>query len=175
MKRSSFSSHVEGYICAIQEEELQTNALKAKRAKESEISPICRLCKHNKETIQHVIASCPRLSASMYLPLRHNKVANIIYQNLVSKSRTTDRQPIYDVYSDKNVEIWWDTKIEALKKCEHDKPDIVMWKKAEKVCYVIDIKVGLDVNIDKNIKEKLDNYLHLTVSRVEEAIQRLFV
>ena len=30
------------------------------------------------------------------------------------------------------------------------------------MCYVIDVRVGLDVNIDKNIKEKLDNYLQLT-------------
>ena len=32
--------------------------------------------------MQHIIASCPNLSASMYLHLRHNKVANVIYQNI---------------------------------------------------------------------------------------------
>ena len=32
--------------------------------------------------MQHIIASCPNLSASMYLPLRHSKVANVIYQNM---------------------------------------------------------------------------------------------
>ena len=37
-----------------------------------------------------------------------------------------------------------------------------MWKKSEKICYVIDVCVGLDVNIDKNISMKLDNYLPLT-------------
>ena len=98
----------------------------------------------------------------MYLPLRHNKVANIIYQNLVTKNSTSERQPIQDVYTDENIEIWWDTKINTLRKCEHNKPDIVLWKKKDKMCYVIDVRVGLDVNIDKNIKEKLDNYLQLT-------------
>ena len=162
MKKSSFSSHVEGYICAIQEEELQTNALKAKRMKDSEVNPFCRLCKCNKETIQHVIACCPRLSASMYLPLRHNKVANIIYQNIVYKSANKDRQPIQTIYTDDDIEVWWDTKIQTLTPCQHNKPDIILWKKDDKMCYVIDICICLDVNIDKNINMKLDNYLPLT-------------
>ena len=46
--------------------------------------------------------------------------------------------------------------------CPHNKPDIVLWKKDEKKCHVIDICVGLDVNIDKNISMKLDHYLPLT-------------
>ena len=162
MKKSSFSSHVEGYICAIQEEELQTNALKQKREPDSNISPQCRLCKNNKETIQHVIAGCSRLSASMYLPLRHNKVANIVYQSIIQKSTNGNRHPVQDIYVDDNIEVWWDKKISTLTPCTHNKPDIVLWKKNEKKCHVIDICVGLDVNIDKNISMKQDHYLPLT-------------
>ena len=110
--------------------------------------------------IQHVIASCPRLSAAMYLPLRHNKVANIIYQNLITKSTNADRQPIQEVYTDDNKEIWCDTKIDTLTTCKHNKPDI-LWKKSEKMCYIIDVRAGLDVNIDKIIALKLDSYLPL--------------
>ena len=162
MKKSSFSSHVEGYICAIQEEELQTNALKAKRMPESNTNPLCRLCKNSKETIQHVIACCPRLSASMYLPIRHNKVANIVYQNIIKKSTKGDRHPIQDVFVSDDIEVWWDKKITTLSPCPHNKPDIVLWKKDEKKCHIIDICVCLDVNIDKNISMKQDNYLPLT-------------
>ena len=163
MKKSSFSSHVEGYICAIQEEELQTNALKAKRTPENDVNPLCRLCKGSKETIQHVVASCPRLSASMYLPFRHNKVANIVYQKILQNSNKEERHPIQDVYVDDNIEVWWDKKVETLTPCPHNKPDIVLWKKGEKKCHVIDICVGLDVNIDKNISMKNDHYLPLTM------------
>ena len=162
MKKSSFSSHVEGFICAIQEEELQTNALKAKRSPESNTNPLCRLCKGSRETIQHVIASCPRLSASMYLPIRHNKVASIVYQSIIRKSTQGDRHQIQEIYSDDNIEVWWDKKVTTLSPCHHNKPDIVLWKKDEKKCHVIDISVGLDVNIDRNITMKLDNYLPLT-------------
>ena len=54
-----------------------------------------------------------------------------------------------------------DTKIKTLVKLEHDRPDIVLWKKKELKCYIMDICVCLDVNIDKNIKQKLDSYLPL--------------
>ena len=162
MKKSTFTSHVEGYLCAIQEEEIFTNALRTKRMKEDPTKANCRLCKTNKETIQHIIAACPRLSVSMYLPWRHNKVANVVYQHIHPKADEKTRQPITEFYANEDVEIWWDTKIKTLLKLEHDKPDIVLWKKKESVCYVMDICVCLDVNIDKNIKLKLDHYLPLT-------------
>ena len=161
MKRSTFSSHVEGYLCAIQEEEIMTRAMKAKRLKGDE-NPNCRLCKNNKETIQHVVAACPMLSASMYLPMRHNKVCNIVYQNIVQKDDTRKRQPIQSYYANEECEIWWDRKIETLTSCKHNKPDIVLWRLSEKKCYVIDICVCMDVNIEKNIQTKKDNYLPLT-------------
>ena len=134
MKRSTFSSHVEGYLCAIQEEEIFTNALKSRRVKDVEVDANCRRCRNSKETIQHVVAACPRLSASMYLPWCHNKVANIIYQNVIPKNDGNKRQPIRESFANTDIEIWWDRKIKTLKKCEHDKPDIVLWKKDEKSC-----------------------------------------
>ena len=124
LKKSTFSSHVEGYLCAIQEEEISTNALKAKRSNEEQIDARCRLCKKDKESIQHVIAGCPRLSASMYLPWCHNKVANVVYQNIHPKTDEKTRQPITEFYANDDVEIWWDTKIQTLQKLEHCKPDI---------------------------------------------------
>ena len=44
---------------------------------------------------------------------------------------------------------------------EHDKPDIVLWKREERKCFIIDICVCLDVNIDKNIELKQNYYLPL--------------
>ena len=161
LKKSTFSSHVEGYLCAVQEEEIFTNALKAKRLNEDPAKANCRLCKTNKESIQHIIAACPRLSVSMYLPWRHNKVANVVYQAIHPKADERTRQPITEVYSSNEVEIWWDTKIKTLTKLEHDRPDIVLWKRKESKCYIMDVCVCLDVNIDKNIKHKLDSYLPL--------------
>ena len=52
------------------------------------------------------------------------------------------------------VEVWWDTKIETLTPLQHNKPDIVLWKKHEKNSFIIDVSVGLDVNVIKNIDKK---------------------
>lgn len=123
VKKSSFSSHVEGYLCAIQEEEISTNSLKAKRAKNNDINSNCHLCKTNRETIQHVVAACPEFTAAMYLPLRHNKVCNVIYQNVISKPTEKERKPLQR----------YDTKIKTLTKCQHNKPDLVLWKKMKKM------------------------------------------
>ena len=161
LKKSSFSSHVEGYLSAIQEEEIFTRSLKSKRLTDEHINPNCRLCGNQKETIQQIIASCPNLSASMYLPLRHNNVANVIYQNIVPKEEEKCRQPIREFYSNEQIEIWWDTKIKTLTPVQQNKPDIVTWKKEDKQCFIIDISVSLDVNVTKNFHQKRDNCLPL--------------
>ena len=82
LKKSSFLSHVEWYLSAIHEEETFTRSLKSKRLTDEHINLNCRLCGNQKETIQHIIVSCPNLNASMYLPLRHIKAANVIYQSM---------------------------------------------------------------------------------------------
>ena len=95
----------------------------------------------------------------MYLPLRHNKFTNVIYQNIVPKEEEKCRQPIQEFYSNEQIEIRWDTKIKTLAPVQHNKPDIVMWKKEGKQCFIIDISVGLDVNVTKNFNQKRDNCL----------------
>ena len=64
-KNAPFSSHTEGFIFAIQENEMYTNHLIAKRDKEDNKFARCRLCKTENENTHHIIACCPKLSASM--------------------------------------------------------------------------------------------------------------
>ena len=161
LKHSTVSSHVEGYICAIQEEEINTKLLNHKRKKEG-TNPKCRVCHNQNESIQHIIACCPKLSASMYLPVRHNEVARVVYENLISKETKVRMKSIQEVYSDDEIELWWDTKLKTGYNVQHNKPDIVLWQKKKKKCFIIDIKVGLDTNIDKNINLTHDLYFLLS-------------
>ena len=86
LKNAPFSSHTEGFIFAIREEEIYTNHLAAKRDKENDKSAKCRPCKTENKTIHHIIACCPKLSPSMYLPVRHNKVAKVIYVVIIDRA-----------------------------------------------------------------------------------------
>ena len=97
----------------------------------------------------------------MYLPLRHDKVANVIYQNIVPKEEEKCRQPIREFYCNEQIEIWWDTEIKTLIPVQHNKPDIVMWKNEDELCFIIDISVGLDLNATNEFNQKRDNYLPL--------------
>ena len=49
--------------------------------------------------IPHIIACCPKLSASMYLPIRHNEVAKVIYENLISCETKVPMKSIQEFYS----------------------------------------------------------------------------
>ena len=157
-KKAPLSSHIEGYIFAIQEEEINTNLLVAKRGGESNRNANCRLCKKEKESIQHLIASCPKLSISMYLPLRHHKVAKVIYDAIIDCKN--QKKGIVEIYNEGNKEIWWNKKITTIIK--YNKPDILYWNKHGNTCFIVDIAVGLDVNITKNVHLKHDNYMQLS-------------
>ena len=163
------SSHVEGYICAIQEQEIRTRQLIQQRENpESNIK--CRYCKTMDESIFHILNSCSYLSTSMYLPVRHNEVAKVIYHELVEKhQRMETRKRPDSIIRTTQFELWWDKKVAVQPTVEHNRPDIVYWNFHEKVCLIIDICVPLDVNVAKEEKEKSDRYV-LLASR----LQRLY-
>ena len=95
----------------------------------------------------------------MYLPVRHNAVASVLYHEITS----TKTKEILSVYKNDTIELWWDTKITTKPSLPHNKPDLVLWSLVEKKAYVIDVVVGLDVNVEKNYRTKLDNYLPLCI------------
>ena len=154
LKNALFSSRTEGFIFAIQEEEIYTNHLAAKRGKGNNKSAKCRLCKTGNETIHHIITCCSKLSASMYLPVRRNKVAKVNIDH--------DRTLIEGIYMDKDKEIWWDKKVTTIAPLKYNKPDVVYWNKTENKYYIIDIAIGLDINVGKNINLKYDNCMQLS-------------
>ena len=86
-------------------------------------------------------------------------MASVLYHQLtLSNSKT-----IESVYKDENIELWWDIKITTKPSLPHNKPDLLLWRLNEKKAFVIDVVVGLDVNVEKNYKTKQDSYLSLCV------------
>ena len=163
LTKSSTTSHVEGYICAIQEEEINTRGLQKRRAKDDvdgrNTNFRCRVCHQETETIQHILACCDRLRIPLYLPVRHNAVASVLYHQLTM----SNSKEILSVYRDDNIELWWDTKITTKPTLPHNKPDLLLWRLNDKKAFIIDVVVGLDVNVEKNYKTKQDHYLQLCI------------
>ena len=67
------------------------------------------------------------------------------------------------MFKNDDIELWWDTKITTKPALPHNKPDLVLWRLNEKRTFIIDVVVGLDVNVEKNYKTKQDNYLPLCI------------
>ena len=162
----SMISHTEGYLFAIQEQEIYTRALKARRehTEDPNYNKSCRFCHKKTEDIFHLLCSCEYLSASMYLPMRHDEVAKVAY-NAIIRHHYPDHQYVYPemVWKHSHLEIWWDTHITTTPKVKHNKPDMVVWDIRSHTCAIVDICVPLDVNVHVQEKTKTDTYAPLIV------------
>ena len=69
--------------------------------------------------------------------------------------------PLPEKYTVEFVEIWWDTKIKTIPSLQHNKPDLVIWHKIDKTCFIVDVPVRLDINTTRNYNQKNDNYMLL--------------
>ena len=166
LSNPSMISHTEGYIVAIQEQEIYTRALKAKRehSEDHSYNKMCRFCNEKTEDIFHLLCSCNVLSASMYLPLRHDEVAREAY-NTIIKHHFPDQQFALPrpVWKRGHLEIWWDTHISTTPRVKHNRPDMVIWNTQNMTCKVVDICVPLDLNVSTQEKSKRDIYGPLVV------------
>ena len=101
------------------------------------------------------------------MPVRHNEVCKLIYNALIKLHHPEQRYQIpTPIWSSESLEIWWDILIKTIPKIPHNRPDIGVWRKNEKTCYIIDICIPLDENIHRQEKEKVDRYTQLKVSLI---------
>ena len=160
LESGTLTSEVESYLTAIEEQEIYT---KDRRKRNQNVTDgKYRMCKRDNETIQHILGCCPTISPNLYLKARHDPVAKIIYDEILQTNNiiNSEKQPLTVISSD-DCEVWWDMKIPMASGVKHNKPDIVVWKKQEKICQIIDISVPLDQNINTKFQEKRNNYIPL--------------
>ena len=69
LKSENFSSHLEGYLFSLQEQEINTRAAQKRWErnldKRRNIDGRCRLCKQKDDDLFHIISSCSSLSNSI--------------------------------------------------------------------------------------------------------------
>ena len=117
------------------------------------------------EDIFHLFCSCERLSSSLYLPVRHDEVGKILYNEIIKQNIETHQSIIPPpIWTNDHLEIWWDIHIKTVPTVKHNKPDIVVWDKDNKICNIVDICVPLDENVHAQEKTKNDIYVQLAVA-----------
>ena len=169
------SSHIEGFICAIQEQEIRTRLLIHKR-ENPENNPRCRFCHVVEESIFHILNSCSHLSVSMYLPVRHNEVAKIVYHELLRNyDIAQDSKKPESIFRNGKVELWWDKRITVQPSVESNRPDIVQWDLERKKCLIIDVCVPMDVNVKRQEKEKCKYQIPTISIEIKEIISGIYI
>ena len=66
-------------------------------------------------------------------------------------------EPEY-IYEKDHREYWWNVSVKKATTVAHNKPYLIIWDRETKICSVIEFSCLLDINIDKKVKEKLENY-----------------
>ena len=91
------TSHLEGFICAMQEQEIDTKSMRKTREKDQEkrkrMNSSCRICRMAKENLFHVLGACPILAPTLYLISRHNQVAIFYFYKIFILNQQTTIQP----------------------------------------------------------------------------------
>ena len=87
-RTKQITSQFEGYLEAIQDQEIPTKFLFHKRQIDSGQSPTtnnkCRLCKINIEDVNHIVSSCPKMLTRCYFPLQHDALAEYILKAIIT-------------------------------------------------------------------------------------------
>ena len=169
-KNRILTSHFEGYIAAIQDQEIPTKYLLNKRARDVGKEPPCDnkccLCKTNVEDVIHIISCCPFMSALYYLPMRHDMVAKILHKEIIKKYHPEIEAP-NEINEQEYIqklgdnEYCWNLSINTAQKVQHNKPDLVIWNTKEKTCDIIEVSCPADINITKKEERKLSTYVPL--------------
>ena len=159
------SFELKAYAFAIKDQEITTKYIKAKRQKLNTSNTMtdtkCRLCKNANEDIIHIIAICPMMSVRYYLPLRHDVIAKIVYNALIKENpsyRKYDLESPEYLHKEGNQEYWCNISIKTATKIPHNKPDLLLWDRDEKICQVIEFSFSADINVSRKVEEKVTAY-----------------
>ena len=136
LKEGKFSSHNEGFLFAIQEQEIDTWGLRKSRERNQAIKAtmprICRLCGKQQETIFHIASSCSYFSSNHFLHSMHNPVAKELYNQPISQiteveqDQKNSREMPLSIVKIKHLEIWWDRGMTTLTKIRHNRLDLII-------------------------------------------------
>ena len=120
----------------------------------------CRICHRADETLFHLLCSCSVLEPTLYVNIRHNMVARIMYQEIIGHEKVIYKPP--EVTRTKNKEIWWDISVSTPRKVKQNKPDMIHWDLKNKKCSIIKVTIPLDKDLEYAYINKQQKYMPLT-------------
>ena len=136
-------------------------------------SPSAAFAMNTMRIFSHFVTSCPSMSDNMYLYQRHDRVANIVYEEIIYKHTDAENNRKHiikppKVTKLKGKEIWWNVSINLPIKVGHNRPDIGISDYYSKVCTLVEVCTPLDANVTNRTAWKVGLYFPLVceVSRI---------
>ncbi|XP_022829294.1 uncharacterized protein LOC111358406 [Spodoptera litura] len=169
LKRGELFPETEGFMLAIQDQVIDTKNYRKYIIRDSILgSDHCRHCHKQPETIQHITGACSSITQTDYKH-RHDQVAAIIHQTLAFKHKLiAEKTPYYKytpqiILDSPDLKMYWDRTILTDKTIHHNRPDITLHDKKNKIVYLIDIAIPNTHNLSSTHTNKLSKYTDLTI------------
>lgn len=154
-------------LMAAQDQALSTNSVKHSIYHTSATS-MCRLCGERVESVTHIVSACKTLAQKEY-KRRHDKVCLNLHWLLCQKYGYETGDKWYEHTPEKVLDdpdkpkLLWDFDFQTDRVIEHRRPDLVLFKREEKECFIIDVAIPGDHNIIAKQTEKILKYSELKV------------
>jgi hypothetical protein len=144
-----------------QKQVISTNYFKKKILKQ-ETESRCRLCKEYEEIIDHLISGCPTLAKNEYI-IRQDKVCTHLHYSIRKKLGIATAENWYShipkpVTEHEDVTVLWNQEIQTDRGVLANRPDIIIKKKKDKTCLLIDVAIPSDKNVIQKEAEKKLKY-----------------
>ena len=99
------------------------------------------------------------MSTRYYLPLYH-VLAKYILKAIIKKNHPNERYRDLNEYEVVkkigDTEYWWNISIKTANKIPHNKRDIVIWDKVNKLCSIVGFSCLAGINITWKVNEKIN-------------------
>ena len=116
LRKLNLSSHMKGYLLAMNEQEIVTKTTAKRRGKDPtkrrQMDSRCRPCRKGEETLHHILASCEEVSSSLFLTYRHNRMGKVVYEEIL-KAEGEKKTPwnVIELARIGDKELWWDKSL----------------------------------------------------------------
>ena len=125
---------------ATQDQSLRTRCVKHYIDRTTD-SPKCRMCGKMYENVCHLLSYCNELAQNEYKNLRHDKITALLHWQWCKTYGFEMHEKYYEHFFEKEmrvlkndwIKILWDFSIQTETKIDHNKPDLILLEKKERL------------------------------------------
>ena len=161
---AGLKGQTESFVITAQDQSLFTAKQQVKIIKNG-ADENCRFCEKFKETLNHLVPGCPKMTPNKYSE-RHGRVGQYIHQEIcqpyhASNAKNWCKHKPQKIVKTESATTLWDFSIQTDRKIQANKPDITIKYHKEKACKLIVFPI--DTNISAKEFEKLSKYKDLQI------------